>query len=177
MIIIKRSAMLSTRLATWAALLLPALAAAAAGPKTVEYEFRLRPRRAQSQDPTLSPDCNLDRLMLLVNDEFPGPAIRANVGDTVKVTVSNESPTDPLALHFHGLTMRGQPYADGTAGATQCASGPLQTQVYEFVVSNSGTHYWHGREFSSSVLFFVHLIMHRDDLSAAFLTAVSFESR
>lgn len=112
--------------------------------KTVEYTWKLQPRRAQVKDPSLSPDCNLDRLMLLVNDEFPGPAIEADVGDTVRVTVINESPTDTLALHFHGLTMRGQPYADGTAAVTQCASSPLQTQVDEFEVSNSGTHYWHG---------------------------------
>lgn len=112
--------------------------------KTVEYTWTLKPRRAQAKDPSLSPDCNLDRLMLLVNDQMPGPAIEANVGDTVKVTMVNESPTDTLALHFHGLTMQGQPYTDGTAMVTQCASGPMQTQVYEFSVMDIGTHYWHG---------------------------------
>ncbi len=115
--------------------------------KTVEYTWTLKPRRAQSKDPTLSPDCYLDRLMLLVDDQFPGPPIYANVGDTVKLTIKNESPTETLALHFHGLSMQGQPYVDGTATVTQCASGPLQTQVYEFYVNDSGTHYWHGREF------------------------------
>ena len=112
--------------------------------KTVEYSWTLKPRRASAKDSSLSPDCNLDRLMLLVNDQYPGPAIEADVGDNVKVTVMNESPTDTLALHFHGLTMQGQPYVDGTATVTQCASGPMQTQVYEFVVTDSGTHYWHG---------------------------------
>lgn len=121
-----------------------ALMAVVVDSKEVEYTWKLKPRRASANDPSLSPDCNLNRLMLLVNDQYPGPAIEANVGDTVKVTVINESPTDTLALHFHGLTMRGQPYADGTAMVTQCASSPLQTQVYEFTVSNSGTHYWHG---------------------------------
>ena len=188
-------------------LLLPALSSAAtvvdgARKKTVEYTWKLRPRRASAKDPSLSLDCNLDRLMLLVNDEYPGPAIEANVGDTVvsrtnsslarslvwhrllylkhflraelsspnktnnnlitilsssfspqRVTVMNESPTDTLALHFHGLTMLGQPYVDGTASVTQCASSPLQTQVYEFEVSNSGTHYWHGREFVLALIF------------------------
>ena len=114
--------------------------------KSVEYTWTLKPRRAQTDDPSFSPDCNLDRLLLFVNDEFPGPPLYASVGDVVKVTMINESPTDSLALHFHGLTMQGQPYADGAASVTQCASGPLQTQVYEFNVSDSGTHYWHGRE-------------------------------
>lgn len=114
--------------------------------KTVEYNWTLRPRRASSKDSTLSPDCNLNRLMLLVNDKFPGPAIEANVGDTVKVIVHNESPSDAFSLHFHGLAMKGQPYVDGTATVTQCAAGPMQTQVYEFLVSDAGTHYWHGRK-------------------------------
>ena len=84
---------------------------------------------------------------MLVNDQYPGPPLIADVGDTVKVTMINESPTgeydvcviryyiqslflyvaplisyvrlvyndvDTMSLHFHGLTMRGQPYADGT---------------------------------------------------------------
>ena len=114
--------------------------------KSVEYTWTLKPRRAQAADPSFRPDCNLARLLLFVNDEFPGPPLYASVGDVVKVTMINESPTDSLALHFHGLTMQGQPYADGAASVTQCASGPLQTQVYEFTVSDSGTHYWHGRE-------------------------------
>jgi L-ascorbate oxidase len=40
--------------------------------------------------------------------------------------------------------MFGQPYYDGTASASQCATNVLQTQVYEFTVNEVGTHYWHG---------------------------------
>ena len=126
--------------------------------KTVEYTWTLRPSRAspavpnvttraELNNPALSPDCNLDRLMLLVNDVFPGPPLRADVGDVVKLTLINESPTDSLALHFHGLDMFGQPYEDGTASVTQCAVAPLETQVYEITATNPGTHYWHGRKY------------------------------
>jgi len=118
----------------------------AASAKTVEYTWTLKPRRASAKDPSLSPDCNLNRLMLLVNDQLPGPSIEADVGDTVKVNINNESPTESIALHFHGLHMKGQPYKDGSATVTQCASGPLQKQTYEFIVLDQGTHYWHGRE-------------------------------
>jgi L-ascorbate oxidase len=111
-----------------------------------EYTWKLQPRRPQKRDPTFSPDCYLDRPMLLVNDQFPGPTIEASVGDTVRVNLENHSPTESVALHFHGLTMLGQPYVDGTASVSQCASGPLQTQVYEFTVTDAGTHYWHGRK-------------------------------
>ncbi len=66
--------------------------------KTVEYTWTLRPSRAspavpnaatraELNNPALSPDCNLDRLMLLVNDVFPGPPIRADVGDVVMLTL------------------------------------------------------------------------------------------
>ena len=110
--------------------------------KIVEQTWTLKPRRAQAKDPSLSVDCNLNRLMMLVNDQYPGPTLEANVGDTIKVTLINESPTDSMALHFHGLTMRGYPYVDGTSSVTQCASPPLQTQTYEFIAQDAGTHYW-----------------------------------
>ena len=124
--------------------------------KTVEYTFTLVPlraspalpnvtTRAELNNPALSPDCNLDRLMLLVNDVFPGPTIRADAGDIIKVTLINESPQS-VSLHFHGLDMLGQPYSDGTSSVNQCAAGPLETIEYEFSVYNVGTHYWHGRK-------------------------------
>jgi len=118
----------------------------------VEYKWTLRPKRASSGDTTFSPDCNLNRHMLLVNDQFPGPTLEAQVGDTVRIELTNESPSESMSLHFHGLSMKGQPYVDGTAGGTQCAMGPMQTQVYEFEVLDAGTHYWHG-----------HLSMERGD--------------
>jgi FtsP/CotA-like multicopper oxidase with cupredoxin domain len=137
--------------------LLLALAGGVIESKTVEYTWTLRPgraspavanatTRAELNNPAFSPDCNLDRLMLLANDALPGPTLYADVGDTVKLTMINESPIDSLALHFHGLHMQGQPYADGVPSVTQCAVGPLETQVHEFTITNPGTHYWHGRE-------------------------------
>ena len=128
--------------------------------KTVEYTFTLVSLRASAlpnvttraelNNPALSPDCNLDRLMLLVNDVFPGPTIRADAGDTIKVTLINESPQS-VSLHFHGLDMLGQPYSDGTSSVNQCAAGPLETIEYEFSVYNVGTHYWHGRKICFSI--------------------------
>ncbi|KAL7541771.1 hypothetical protein ACHAWF_007015 [Thalassiosira exigua] len=136
--------MILKRASTAALGLAASISSLAAESKTVEYTFTLRPRRSSAKDPSLSPDCYLDRLMMLVNDEFPGPTFKADVGDVARVTVVNESPTDTLALHFHGLTMRGFPYMDGTASLSQCSLGPRQTQVYEFDVLDAGTHYWHG---------------------------------
>ena len=52
----------------------------------------------------------------------------------------------PFALHWHGLDMLNEQYMDGVAAITQCKAAPHQTQVYEFKVTNKGTHYWHGRK-------------------------------
>jgi FtsP/CotA-like multicopper oxidase with cupredoxin domain len=118
----------------------------------IEYNWTLRQVRASSADPSFSVDCNLDRLMLFVNDEYPGPAIRANVGDTVRIHLVNEDDSASFTLHHHGLHMLGQPYYDGTASASQCAAGVLQTQVYEFDVNEVGTHYWHGHMVSFTLV-------------------------
>ena len=42
--------------------------------------------------------------------------------------------------------MLNEQYMDGVAAITQCKAAPHQTQVYEFKVTNKGTHYWHGRK-------------------------------
>jgi hypothetical protein len=110
----------------------------------VEYNWTLRTVRASSKDTSFSVDCNLNRLMLFVNDEYPGPVLRAQVGDTVRINLVNEDPSRSFSLHLHGLHMRGQPYYDGTASGSQCATNVLQTQVYEFTTNEPGTHYWHG---------------------------------
>jgi L-ascorbate oxidase len=82
--------------------------------------------------------------LLLVNDINPGPVLRANVGDTVRVTLINHSPNEAVSIHYHGLSMLGQPYADGVGSQSQCSTGPMQTAVNEFIALNVGTHYWHG---------------------------------
>jgi len=83
--------------------------------------------------------------MLLVNDELPGPTIRANVGDTIQIKWVNESPDVGVSIHYHGLRMKDQPYSDGTGGANSCVVGPMQTFFHTFVADNAGTHYWVGQ--------------------------------
>ncbi|EJK68654.1 hypothetical protein THAOC_10148 [Thalassiosira oceanica] len=136
--------MIKTMLALPAILLLLSLISADA--ELVEYKFEVYPRRATEKDSQLSPDCAVNnKVLLLVNDQLPGVMpIRAKVGDTVRLTVQNNSPTDVLTVHMHGLTMKGQPYIDGVSSVTQCGSPPLSSQAYEFEVFDVGTHYWHG---------------------------------
>ncbi|CAB9507669.1 L-ascorbate oxidase [Seminavis robusta] len=107
----------------------------------VARQFTIRPRRSR---PPLSPDCFIDKDMLLVDDQNPGPTIRANKGDTIQIKWNNESPSEGVSIHFHGLIMKDQPYADGTGTVSTCVVGPMQTFYQTFVADNAGTHYWHG---------------------------------
>jgi iron transport multicopper oxidase len=85
-----------------------------------------------------------DRDLLLVNDLNPGPILRANVGDTVRVTIINHSPNEAVSIHYHGLSMLGQPYSDGVGTESQCSTSPMQTAINELIAQDVGMHYWHG---------------------------------
>ena len=69
-----------------------------------------------------------------------GPAILANVGDTVKVVFRNKLEYLPASVHPHGLFYRkdseGTPYQDGTSGADKAddAVAPGQTYTYTWEV-------------------------------------------
>jgi len=74
----------------------------------------------------LAPD-GVEREVILINGQFPGPTIEANWGDTIEVTVSNQitGPEEGTSLHWHGLLQTGTPYEDGVPGVTQvCGSLP-----------------------------------------------------
>jgi len=68
-----------------------------------------------------------------------GPAIHAEVGDTIEVTFKNNTPF-PAAMHPHGVfyakDSEGAPYADGTSGAAKADDdvAPGGTHVYRWAV-------------------------------------------
>lgn len=65
----------------------------------------------------LAPD-GLERPMILVNGQYPGPTIECNWGDTIEVTVNNEihDPDEGTAIHFHGFLQHKTPFMDGASG-------------------------------------------------------------
>jgi iron transport multicopper oxidase len=82
---------------------------------------------------------------VLVNGQSPGPAIVANVGDVVQVTVTNKINTGEVTtIHWHGIQQRGTPYNDGVIGVTQCPIATNQSMVYRFIVDQPGTYWYHG---------------------------------
>ncbi|MDP3735209.1 MAG: multicopper oxidase domain-containing protein [bacterium] len=83
------------------------------------------------------------------NGQVPGPEIRANEGDKVRVIVKNSLP-DATTIHWHGLDVPWQ--MDGVAGVTQKAIEPGATFTYEFVATPAGTRFYHshGKDHSTA---------------------------
>lgn len=71
------------------------------------------------------------RGVIFINDQFPGPTIRANVGDAINITVVNHLLDSTVAVHWHGISQHGTPFMDGAAMVTQFPSVPLQSFQYQ----------------------------------------------
>lgn len=68
------------------------------------------------------------------NGTVPGPTIKVDPGDHVKVVLDNQLPQS-TAIHFHGVTV---PNAmDGVPDVTQAPVKPGETFTYDFVASQS----------------------------------------
>ncbi|KAH7410864.1 Cupredoxin, partial [Cadophora sp. MPI-SDFR-AT-0126] len=89
-----------------------------------------------------SPD-GFSRPMIGINGQFPCPPLEANMGDTIKITLTNNLVNQSTAIHFHGIFQNGTAYSDGPAMVTQCPIQPGATFVYEFKVQQPGTYWYH----------------------------------
>jgi manganese oxidase len=74
------------------------------------------------------------------NGMVPGPEIRVQLGDEVRVILHNEL-RHSTAIHFHGLQVPND--QDGVPGLTQPLVKPGESYTYEFTVPNSGSHMYH----------------------------------
>ncbi len=73
------------------------------------------------------------------NGQFPGPLIQARVGDTLRVVFENGL-DEPTTIHWHGLRIDN--LMDGVP-AIQDPVEPGETFVYEFVLPESGSFWYH----------------------------------
>lgn len=77
---------------------------------------------------------------LTINQTIPGPTLKAQVGDTLRITVTNHLETE-TSLHWHGVIV---PNAmDGVPYITTPPILPGATFVYEFPIKHSGTYWYH----------------------------------
>ncbi|KAK7276588.1 hypothetical protein RIF29_17731 [Crotalaria pallida] len=89
------------------------------------------------------PDC-IQHVVMGINGQFPGPTIKAEVGDTLDIALTNKLPEEGTVIHWHGIRQYGTPWADGTAAISQCAINPGETFHYRFTVDRPGTYFYHG---------------------------------
>jgi FtsP/CotA-like multicopper oxidase with cupredoxin domain len=71
--------------------------------------------------------------------QVPGPTLRARVGDTVTVTLTNTLP-DPTTIHWHGVSV---PWAMDGATWMDDPVAPGATFTYTFVAERAGTFWYH----------------------------------
>ncbi|CAM0908413.1 unnamed protein product [Alopecurus aequalis] len=85
----------------------------------------------------------LNKTLLTVNDQWPGPTITARRGDNVTVHVSNQGHKN-ITIHWHGVDQPRNPWFDGPEFITQCPIMPGQNFTYHIVLSEEeGTIWWH----------------------------------
>ncbi|KAK4225731.1 putative L-ascorbate oxidase [Podospora fimiseda] len=85
------------------------------------------------------------RTDIVVNGTSPGPAIHIPPGKSNWIRVYNDMTDQNLTMHWHGLTQRLAPFADGTPLASQWPIPPGYFFDYEIAAEqdDAGTYYYH----------------------------------
>ncbi|KAK3401811.1 multicopper oxidase-domain-containing protein [Sordaria brevicollis] len=85
------------------------------------------------------------RESLVINGTSPGPAIRLLPGARTWIRVYNDLQDQNLTMHWHGVTQRMAPFADGTPQASQWPIPPGHFFDYEVRTESrdAGTYFYH----------------------------------
>lgn len=94
-----------------------------------------------------APD-GVNRSILAINGQFPGPVIRINEGDRILVNVTNEL-SEPTTMHWHGIYQNGTNWMDGSTGITQCPIPAGGSFLYNFTVEGQYGTYWYHSHYST----------------------------
>jgi FtsP/CotA-like multicopper oxidase with cupredoxin domain len=101
-----------------------------------------------------------------INRQVPGPRLDLTEGDKVRINFTNHLP-EPTTMHWHGLIV---PNAmDGPGYITQVPVPPGGRYVYEYVVVQSGTYFYHSHtrpDRQQALGLYGSLIIHPKDASA-----------
>ncbi|KAI8590516.1 Cupredoxin [Geranomyces variabilis] len=91
---------------------------------------------------TAAPD-GVSRTVLGINNTLGSAnCIEANMGDRIRVHVKNGLNV-PTSIHWHGMFQNGSNIMDGPSGVAQCPIPAGSSFVYDFVVNQSGSYWWH----------------------------------
>ncbi|GKZ33736.1 hypothetical protein AbraIFM66950_003768 [Aspergillus brasiliensis] len=84
----------------------------------------------------------IPRKMILMNGQFPGPALQLRQGDDVEFFVTNRLPTN-TTVHFHGIEQLDTPWSDGVPGLSQRPIAPGDSFLYKWRATNYGSYFYH----------------------------------
>jgi laccase len=102
---------------------------------TVHYDWTIT-------NVTMAPD-GVPRAVFAINGQYPGPAINANWGDYISITVKNQLPNNGTSIHWHGLRQWHKNTQDGVPGISECPIAPNQQKTYTFQATQYGTSWYH----------------------------------
>ncbi|KAI9768079.1 MAG: hypothetical protein M1840_005113 [Geoglossum simile] len=99
----------------------------------------------------------MEKDVLLINGQFPGPLIEANWGDIIRVTVNNQifNPAEGTSMHWHGFLQKETPWYDGVPSIGQCPIAPGASFTYRFRADNYGSTWYHAHysaQYSGGIL-------------------------
>ncbi|KAI0285663.1 laccase 1 [Russula brevipes] len=100
----------------------------------------------------IAPD-GFSRPVTLAAGTFPGPIIRANKGDELKILVTDKLTDSRMdlatSIHWHGLFQKTTNYADGPSFVTQCPLVPNESFLYDFKVPDQPGTFWYHSHFAN----------------------------
>ena len=79
------------------------------------------------------------RRVIGINGKWPPPQINVNLGDQVRVELTNKLNDWNTTLHWHGIRQKGSGNYDGPEYVTQCPIPPNDVMVYNFPVRRPPT--------------------------------------
>ena len=101
------------------------------------------------------------------NGIIPGPVLRVDEGDRVRIIVDNQLPF-PTSTHWHGMILPND--QDGVGGITQAHIEPGGQYVYEWTAVATGTHWYHahssGRHIGKGLFGMLEVVPKKGDFEA-----------
>ncbi|KAI1125456.1 multicopper oxidase-domain-containing protein [Nemania abortiva] len=94
-------------------------------------------------DNWVGPDGRVKSKVMLINNQYPGPTLTADWGDTVVINIKNNLRLDGTSIHWHGMRQLGTNIQDGVNGVTECPLPPGATKTYTFKMTQYGTSWYH----------------------------------
>ncbi|KAG0682515.1 hypothetical protein C6P40_001673 [Pichia californica] len=85
------------------------------------------------------------RNLTVINNQYPGPLVEANSGDTIYLHVINQMEDEPVSFHLHGLFYPNNTFDDGASSINTCPIAPGNNYTYKVPIGELefGTYWYH----------------------------------